>query len=79
MRFFSNGTWRPRSPSVVEIPTPVGEPCLAYGEPIQADDCGVSMAHMDVPRRRALPQKCPLPQKSARCLKCPPGNRPPLA
>ena len=48
MRFFSNGTWRPRSSLIMEIPTPVGEPCLACDETIQADDRGVSMVHMDV-------------------------------
>lgn len=47
MRFFTNGTWRPRAAALVEIPTPVGEPCLACGAPIEADDCGVSMVHMD--------------------------------
>ena len=47
MKFFSNGTWRPRAQEIVEIPTPVGECCLACGKPIQVDDCGVSMVHMD--------------------------------
>lgn len=48
MRFFTNGTWRPRSVAIVEIPTPVGEPCLACGTAIEAEDCGISMVHMDV-------------------------------
>ena len=46
MKFFSNGTWRPRFREIAEIPTPVGEGCLACGAAIQADDCGVSMVHM---------------------------------
>ena len=47
MRFFTNGTWRPRLDAIAQIPVPVGECCLACGKAIQADDCGVSMAHMD--------------------------------
>jgi hypothetical protein len=47
MRFFSNGTWRPRSTEIAEIPTPVGEHCLVCRAAIQAEDCGVSMMHMD--------------------------------
>lgn len=47
MRFFTNGTWRPRSTAIAEIPTPVGECCLACGAAIGADDCGISMVHMD--------------------------------
>lgn len=47
MRFFTNGTWRPRLSAITEIPTPVGECCLACGETIAAEDCGVSMVHMD--------------------------------
>jgi hypothetical protein len=47
MRFFTNGTWRPRAP-LEEIPTPVGDHCLACGHAIQADDCGVSMIHLDL-------------------------------
>lgn len=46
MKFFTNGTWRPRSSAIVEIPTPVGECCLACGEVIRVDHCGVSMVHM---------------------------------
>lgn len=45
MRFFTNGTWRPRL-EIEQIDTPVGESCLACGAAIQADDCGVSMIHM---------------------------------
>ena len=48
MRFFTNGTWRPRALAIEEIPTPVGASCLACGKPIDAEDCGVSMVHMDV-------------------------------
>ena len=46
MKFFSNGTWSPRSCAIEEIPTPVGETCLACGKSIDAEDCGVSMVHM---------------------------------
>jgi hypothetical protein len=46
MKFFTNGTWRPRSQQIAQIATPVGERCLACGHSIQADDCGVSMVHM---------------------------------
>ena len=46
MRFFTNGTWRPRMDTIAEIPTPVGEGCIACDAPIQADDCGVSMIYM---------------------------------
>lgn len=46
MKFFSNGTWRPRPDEIAKIPTPVGERCLACDVAIQADDCGVSMVHM---------------------------------
>lgn len=47
MRFFTNGTWRPSSPEIKEIPTPVGERCLACNAAIQDGDCGVSLVHMD--------------------------------
>jgi len=47
MRFFTNGTWRPRLTAIEEIPAPVGERCLACGAPICTDDCGISMVHMD--------------------------------
>lgn len=47
MRFFTNGTWQPRSTSIAEIPIPVGVPCRSCEAPIQPDDCGVSMIHMD--------------------------------
>lgn len=47
MRYFTNGTWQPRSLKIEQIPTPVGATCLACGRSIQADDCGVSMIHMD--------------------------------
>ena len=46
MRYFTNGTWRPRLPTDAEIPTPVGEDCLACGSAIQLGDCGVSMVYM---------------------------------
>jgi hypothetical protein len=46
MKFFTNGTWRPRLDEIEQIATPVGESCLACGAAIQADDCGVSMIHM---------------------------------
>jgi hypothetical protein len=46
MRFFTNGSWRPRGPEIEQIATPVGEACLACGEAIQADDCGVSVVHL---------------------------------
>lgn len=46
MRFFTNGTWRPRG-DIMEIPTPIGDVCLACGAAIQADACGVSMLHMN--------------------------------
>lgn len=46
MKFFTNGTWRPRFDEIAQIPTPVGESCLACGAAIQADDCGISMVHM---------------------------------
>ena len=48
MKFFTNGTWRPRLEAIQQIPTPVGESCLACDAPIAADDCGVSMIHMGV-------------------------------
>lgn len=47
MKFFTNGTWRPRLDAIAQIATPVGERCLACDAAIQADDCGVSMVHMD--------------------------------
>jgi hypothetical protein len=47
MRFFTNGTWRPRLSTIEQIATPVGDRCLACGKPIEIDDCGVSMIHMD--------------------------------
>ena len=47
MKFFTNGTWRPRLSTIVQIATPVGEPCLACGKSIEAEDCGISMIHMD--------------------------------
>ena len=46
MKFFSNGTWRPRAREIEEVPTPVGASCLVCGAAIQTDDCGVSMVHM---------------------------------
>ena len=46
MKFFSNGTWRPSVREIKEIPTPVGESCLACDTAIQSADCGVSMVHM---------------------------------
>jgi hypothetical protein len=54
MKFFSNGTWQPRSAEIEQIDTPVGERCLACGKAIEADDYGVSMIHMDVPLSSAL-------------------------
>jgi hypothetical protein len=48
MRFFTNGTWRPSTPEIEEVPTPIGEHCLACGTAIRDGDCGVSMVHMDV-------------------------------
>lgn len=48
MRFFTNGTWRPRSSSIEQIATPIGECCLACGKAIKTDDCGISMIHSDV-------------------------------
>ncbi len=48
MRFFSNGAWRPRDPMIKQVTTPVGEACLACGAAIEADDCGISMVHMDI-------------------------------
>ena len=45
MKFFTNGTWRPRL-GLEQVATPVGEACLACGLPVEADDCGVSMVHM---------------------------------
>lgn len=47
MKFFSNGTWHPRTGAIEEIPTPVGELCFACVSPIQAHDDGISMVHMD--------------------------------
>lgn len=47
MKFFTNGTWHPRTGEIEEIPTPVGENCFACRVTIDADDCGVSMMHMD--------------------------------
>lgn len=47
MKFFTNGTWRPRAHAIVEIPTPVGENCRVCGKAIHADDCGISMVHME--------------------------------
>lgn len=47
MKFFTNGTWRPRLAAIAEIQTPVGEHCLACGEGIATEDCGISMVHMD--------------------------------
>ena len=46
MRFFTNGTWSPRTGEIEQIPTPIGELCLACRVEIEADDCGVSMVHM---------------------------------
>lgn len=48
MKFFSNGMWRPRVDTIEEISVPIGERCLACGRALQADDCGVSMIHLDV-------------------------------
>ena len=47
MKFFTNGTWRPRVTTIDEVPTPVGATCLACGHAIQTDDCGVLMIHVD--------------------------------
>jgi hypothetical protein len=47
MRFFTNGSWRPRLPSIEQIDTPIGQHCLACNKAIAADDCGVSMIHSD--------------------------------
>jgi hypothetical protein len=47
MRFFTNGTWRPRLPSIEQIDTPIGQRCLACGAAITTDDCGISMIHAD--------------------------------
>jgi hypothetical protein len=46
LKFFTNGTWRPSAP-LMEIPTPIGESCLACDKTINAEDCGVTMIHMD--------------------------------
>lgn len=46
MKFFSNGTWRPRSAEIAETSTPVGEHCLVCEAAIQTDDCGILMLHM---------------------------------
>lgn len=47
MKFFTNGTWEPRSPEIDQVDTPVGEKCMACGKVIEPDDCGVSMIHSD--------------------------------
>ncbi len=47
MKFFSNGTWEPRSPEIEQVETPIGECCLACGKAIEPDDCGVSMIYSD--------------------------------
>ena len=47
LRFFTNGTWRPRSSAIEQIKTPVGARCLACNKAIEADDCGISMIHSD--------------------------------
>lgn len=46
-RFFSNGTWRPRLRAIEEVPTPIGECCVACGGRIQIDHCGVALMHAD--------------------------------
>lgn len=45
MKFFTNGTWRPRSGDIEEVPTLVNRTCIGCGQPIQADDCGIFMPH----------------------------------
>jgi hypothetical protein len=47
MKFFTNGTWEPRSPEIVRVKTPEGVPCLACGKPIGLGDCGVLMIYSD--------------------------------
>jgi hypothetical protein len=47
MKFFTNGTWSPRTPQIEQVATPVGDACLACGKTIGADDCGVLMIHAD--------------------------------
>jgi len=54
-QFFTNGTWRPRADTFAEVPTPVGEICLACGLAIRADDCGLSMVHLDESRAARRP------------------------
>jgi hypothetical protein len=54
LKFFTNGTWEPRSPEIERIATPVGDRCLACGKPIEPDDCGVSMIHSGVTFDAAL-------------------------
>ena len=46
MRFFTNGTWRPRDPEIKEVPAPVGESCLSCASPIGEEDCGLLIVHM---------------------------------
>jgi hypothetical protein len=45
MKFFTNGTWRPRVGDIEEVLTPISRVCLACGQPIRADDCGILMLH----------------------------------
>lgn len=54
MRFFTNGTWQPRSSEIEQIATPIGDRCLACSKAIEAGDCGVSMIHSDVTIGAAL-------------------------
>lgn len=54
MKFFTDGTWEPRSPEIERVATPVGERCLACGRAIEPDDCGVSMIHADASIGAAL-------------------------
>jgi hypothetical protein len=46
VKFFTNGTWKPRLPSIPQVPTPVGDTCLLCDAAIEADDCGLVMMHM---------------------------------
>ena len=45
MKFFTNGTWKPRLP-LPQVPTPVGAMCLLCDVAIEADDCGLVMIYM---------------------------------
>ena len=46
MKFFTNGTWKPRLSSIPQVPTPVGEACLLCDAAIEVDDCGLMIIHM---------------------------------